>query len=181
VEDFMVALDVAAKREGHKSMERKITAAAAVLRAFRAGPSRRKSLDLSPDRAVVEAWALCSDLRGMMRRTGLHEEDAQATLVLLTGSIADEREELIRGYAVPDMASLPELYEKVKALERETNVFPLGVVFKQYDREKERPEEPELWVEPWLVFANATRALSTVEKRFAGLRHGEDIFFHQEK
>jgi hypothetical protein len=177
----MAALDIAAKREGHRAMERNLTAAAGIRRRFRAGPPRRTDRILSTGRAVVEAWALCDELQASMDAFGFPKTDVRAALVLLTGNIADEREETIYVYPVPDMAELPALYEKVKRLEAATNVFPLGVIFKQFDRESEHPEDPEVWAQPWLVFANASRALSSAVRRYAGLGPEQEIFFRQAK
>jgi hypothetical protein len=182
------ALDTTAKREGHKAMEKSLTAAASVRRSFKAGPPRRKDLCLTPARAVVEAWALCDELQTTMRRLGLSKGDVHAALVLLTPNTTNEREDTIHVYPVPDMAGLPALYEKVMELQAGTavspfgaNVFPLGVVFKQFDREAEHSQGPEVWVHPWLVFPNASLALSNVMQRYSGLGPGEEIFFHQAK
>ena len=156
------------------------TAAAMVRRAFKAGAPRRKDLILSVDRAVVEAWALCNELKSAMRAVSLSREDIRAALVLLTGDLDDERQEKIYVFPVPDMAGLPTLHEKVMKLKKETNVFPLGVVFAQYDRETATPDVPAVWVQPWLVFQNASRAMRTVEQRYASLP-GTEISFNQAK
>ena len=168
-------------------MEKKLSTAAFVRRSFKAGPPRRKDLFIAPARAVVEAWALCDEIKAMMRRVGLTREDAQAALVLLTGDREDERREKIYVYPVPDMAGLPALYEKAMALGVGEepyvfpNVWPLGVVFKQFDRQSDTPEVPEVWSHPWLVFPNASRALLAVEQRYADMGPGEEILFHQAK
>jgi len=174
----MTAIDTASKQElGHKAMQKKITAAAAVRRSFRARPPRRKDIVLSPSRALVDAWALRDELQTAMGRVSLPRSDAEAALLLLTGDLDDERQEKVYVYQIPEMAGVPALYEKVMELAHHTTIFPLGVVFKQYDRQSDTPNTPEVWTLPWLVFPNASRALHTVAERYVNLEFSEEVLY----
>jgi hypothetical protein len=158
--------------EKRNLMESTWTKAAIVRRKFKAGPSRRKDIVHTPTRAVLEAWILCHELQTAMKTEGLSEEDAQAVLVLLDGTDATY------SFAVPAMDSLPELYGKVKALQEAGTVVPVGVLFKQFDREAEDRKTKSgavVWAHPWLVGLRESRALLNARDRYANLKPGENL------
>ena len=154
------------------------TKAAKVRRAFKAGKKRQKDLVLTPERAMLEGYMLLRDIQKAMSEAGLSEKDVQAALVLMTTDSSGT--DLIYAAKIPEMKYLPELYGKLRKLEKEGHWVPLGVALKQFDREAYDARDPKsgavVWDQPWLMNPRAARALIAARNAIAEDREGKGTF-----
>ena len=102
------------------------TKAAKVRRVFKGGAPRKRDLVLSPSAALLEGAAVFHYLQAAMREAGLPEEDAKASLVLVTGFEADDDIHVVEALRIEE---LPKSYEEIKALEGLW--LPVGLTFWQ--------------------------------------------------
>jgi hypothetical protein len=154
------------------------TKAGMVRRAFKAGKPRQKDLLLTPKRAMFEGYILLSEIQDAMSKAGLSANDVQAALVFMTQDSPGA--DLIYVAPIPETKQLPELYSKVKKLEKDGGWVPLGIAVKQVDREAYEPKDPRsgavVWVQPWLTNPRAARALLKARSAFAEGEEGKSAF-----
>jgi hypothetical protein len=156
------------------------TKAAQLRREFKAGRPRLTDLVLTPTTAILEACISLNGLQTAMKAAGLSEDDVQGVLVLMTPNFPEGRDQT-HLYAIPDISGLPALYKKVMALMEAAEVIPLGVLFKQIDRDAANPKDAKsgafVWAQPWRVGLRESRALLASRDRYANLEPGGECRF----
>ena len=82
-----MALDTAARREGHKAMEDSISTAARVRRQLKAGrPRTTRSLSLNSYEAMGRIMGEADRARGLMSAAGLDHADVRLGLIVRTST-----------------------------------------------------------------------------------------------
>jgi hypothetical protein len=149
------------------------TTAGQVRKLFKSGPPRRKDLLLDLKESLLEGLLLLHRLQKAMSKAGLPESDVQAALVLMNDA---EGAGLIYLLPIPETKQLPELYGKLKKLEKDGHWSPLGIAIKQLDRDPKAPNEAVAWVHPWLTSPRAARALIKARSVMAEGQEGKSTF-----
>ena len=119
--------------------------------------------------------SLLHKLQKAMSKEGLSENDVQAALVLINEGMG-----LIYMLPLPETKHIPELYGKLKKLEKDGHWSPLGIAIKQLDRETADQKDPMsgavVWVHPWLTSPRAARALIKARSIMAEGQEGKSTF-----
>ena len=146
----MGPLNQEARREGHRAMEKSLTAAARVRRRFTAGrPRAIQNRSLNPLEAIAKCLQLFQRLHSLMAETGLDVRDVQAGLVYVQRQTPgrDNGAHLIK---LPTPEDSARFVEKVQSLEQPTF---LGVLFAQWDHEAKAQGKPGGTVFVWPFMA----------------------------
>ena len=157
-------------------MEKVLTPAARVRRAFKAGRPRQKDRVLTPVQAIYQACILLDALRSAMLEAGLLADDVRCGLVLMTPEVPSGFD-LIQALPIPPPKELPDLFAKVERAVEAGVTLPLGIVIQQRDREGEDPKSlGATWVEPFLTGPRAARALIEARRAFGDGQGGKSAF-----
>jgi hypothetical protein len=123
----------AARREGHKAMEKALTAAARVRRRFKAGrPRAIQDRVIGPMEAMNTTMTLLEKLRALTEDAGLEPSSVSAALIYRQPETPGEEHFRARMVALEAPNQLRAFFDKVMALDKP--LF-LGIIFAQLDRE----------------------------------------------
>jgi hypothetical protein len=157
-------------------MEKKLTAAARVRRAFKSGRPRVKDRLLSTTAGIYEACQLLDGLRNAMEKAELSKHDVQAAVVLMTPETPG-KENAIYVLPIPEPGELPKLFQNIAAVEAPEKVLTLGIAIKQRDHEAKSLEDKAVaWVHPFLTGPRAESALKSARTWFAAGKEGRTTF-----
>lgn len=123
----------AARREGHKAMEKTLTAATRVRRRFKAGrPRAIQDRTVGPMEAMNKTVELLEKLRALSQQEGVDPDSVCAGLIYKQSDIPAKGYFQVRMVVLERPNQLNAFIDKVMALDQP--LF-LGIVFAQLDRE----------------------------------------------
>lgn len=137
-----MALDTAARREGHKAMEDSISTAARVRRQLRAGrPRTTRSLSLNSYEAMGRIMGEADRARGLMRAAARDAADVRLGLIVRTSTDLH-----CKWLPVPE--EVPAFFAAISGM---VGAVFLGILWQQTDREVQANGVPlsSYWVTPF--------------------------------
>jgi hypothetical protein len=155
----MGPLDANARREGHKAMEKSLTAAARVGRRLRAGrPRAILNEPLDPLQAIHRLVGEANKARDVMKQEGLDPNDIRCGLIYRTPEVPDQ-ENFWHCKWLPPLDETKPTLEQTKPffdwfleLALKTNILFLGLLWRQVDREANPGGlRVGLWLTPFLT------------------------------
>jgi hypothetical protein len=158
----MTALDIDARREGYKAMEKSLTSAERVRRAFKAGRPPRPLADgevpqpLHPTVAWQRANDALSAFRARMTAAKLNSRHAEAVIIFVERATPDQPHFLF----LEEEGKTPEEMRKA-AFERliREDVITLGMIFGQFDEQTKQKA-----IFPYLFFGLNQRGMAVLRK-----------------
>lgn len=147
-----MALNAAARREGHKAMEVSITEAARVRRQLKAGrPRKTRSLSFNSYEATGRIVSEADRARGLMRAAGLDAADVRLGLIVRTSTDLH-----CKWLPAPEEAGT--FFAAILAM---VDAVFLGILWQQIDREVEANGVPlsSYWVTPFVAEQEAQKQM----------------------
>ena len=136
------------------------TPASMVRRKFKAGPPRKRPLEIDVERAFLECRILYADFRDAMLEAGIKtaKDDVAVGVVLMTPPDGDKQFVTVLPVG-GDMEALAVQARKADRLQKRHSVIPIGVAFWQRDRAAKQDEQ---WVRAWRIDSHSAQVLSEV-------------------
>ena len=163
----------AARKVAHKNlMAATWTKAAKVRRAFKAGRQRQVDWVMDAERAFIESRLLFINLRAAMVSAGAPTTDAELRVGVVLGTPPGFNEAVV--ILIPRDSNQIRMAEAKAENEQEAGRVPMGAIVWLVDREGET--STSVWVQPWLVGSEPTRALKVLTRAFTEVGGEAGVF-----
>lgn len=157
----MTSLDLNARREGRKAMEKSLTAASRVRRSLKAGSPRRiHNVRLTHTEAILRLVTEANKARGLMRAEGLDPDDINCALIFCTPELPGF-ENSVRYKWLPAPGQTSQFFDWFEDESKKAALLFLGILWNQEDREaRAKGEDGSVsWVRQFLAGPEAERRL----------------------